>query len=665
MRDEKNANGNYDNYSAKVGRCLGGSSCTIVDDSEQSEDDVLLYECIVKRCPENEDEFCGHCVESLGDLNIDLLDTENGGIDCGDSERAYSIKCRDGYADCDGELRNGCETNLKSDVSNCGACNVECETGLYCSSGVCSGECLKPLEICRDRTNTVICVDTKNDGEHCGRCKNSCYSNVNDGVLSTACHSGECAAESCRVGYYLYSNECKPDTLENCGREKNECNVENAKNLCIAGNCYFICNNGYYQSGQSCILENENNCGKEGVVCSVENAENSCKNGKCVFECYPRYRRENNGCVENSTAECGAAGLSCKDAMPGWAEGDCIAGKCVARLCEANYMLYNDACIANTEWHCGPNGYDCRVYENTHTVRTRECSEVGVCELSCNTGYVNDDRVQRNGCENCDTNYCRDGLICVALGSNIYHCERCSNECPLPANADSRSCDNNRCEYTCYNDYCKYNGGCDPKQTSTSNCGACGNVCPSAPTNGYRTCNSGICGFECNSGYCKYGTSCVSKQTDLNNCGTCGNKCNSSPTNGYRTCNSGICGFECNSDYCKVGSRCVSKQTDLSNCGACGNVCPAAPTNGYRTCINGICGFDCDSGYCKFGNSCVSKQTDVNNCGACGYSCPSKPSATVKCVSGKCNYICVSGNHNCGTNTNPQCVATSIPCDGT
>lgn len=37
--------------------------------------------------------------------------------------------CKDGWADCDGNLENGCEVNLLVNGANCGACGHACETG--------------------------------------------------------------------------------------------------------------------------------------------------------------------------------------------------------------------------------------------------------------------------------------------------------------------------------------------------------------------------------------------------------------------------------------------------------------------------------------------------------------------------------------------------------
>jgi hypothetical protein len=45
--------------------------------------------------------------------------------------------CNSGYANCDGNVVNGCEVNTLTDFNNCGACGVHCAAGQSCSAGVC------------------------------------------------------------------------------------------------------------------------------------------------------------------------------------------------------------------------------------------------------------------------------------------------------------------------------------------------------------------------------------------------------------------------------------------------------------------------------------------------------------------------------------------------
>ncbi len=62
--------------------------------------------------------------------------------------------CSPGFADCDGDPANGCETNTQSSVEHCGACGVACQSGPYstpvCVAGACSAQCEDGFENCND-----------------------------------------------------------------------------------------------------------------------------------------------------------------------------------------------------------------------------------------------------------------------------------------------------------------------------------------------------------------------------------------------------------------------------------------------------------------------------------------------------------------------------------
>ena len=73
----------------------------------------------------------------------------NGKIDESDSYPLYNgsgvcqagalkvESCNSGFENCDGEPKNGCETNLNSDSGNCGACGNACSEAEFCAQGLC------------------------------------------------------------------------------------------------------------------------------------------------------------------------------------------------------------------------------------------------------------------------------------------------------------------------------------------------------------------------------------------------------------------------------------------------------------------------------------------------------------------------------------------------
>lgn len=95
--------------------------------------------------------------------------------------------CELGYANCDGDLTNGCETATgAADPTNCGACDRRCEAATQCCAGTC-------VDLARDPTN-------------CGACGNRC----NGGY----CDSGRCVVD-CRL-YAPGRANCDGDDTNGC-----------------------------------------------------------------------------------------------------------------------------------------------------------------------------------------------------------------------------------------------------------------------------------------------------------------------------------------------------------------------------------------------------------------------------------------------------------------
>ncbi len=60
----------------------------------------------------------------------------NAAATCAAGACAYA--CNTGFADCDGMTANGCETDVTSSASNCGACGRTCAAGVTCVAGACN-----------------------------------------------------------------------------------------------------------------------------------------------------------------------------------------------------------------------------------------------------------------------------------------------------------------------------------------------------------------------------------------------------------------------------------------------------------------------------------------------------------------------------------------------
>ena len=103
--------------------------------------------------------------------------------------------CPTGFADCDGDPSNGCETNTVTDVANCGACNTACgaantTSAPTCVKSTCVFACTPGFMHCS--TNPSQGCETTEDGSNCETCGHSCG--------GAACNAGVCGTIDIATG---------------------------------------------------------------------------------------------------------------------------------------------------------------------------------------------------------------------------------------------------------------------------------------------------------------------------------------------------------------------------------------------------------------------------------------------------------------------------------
>jgi hypothetical protein len=105
-------------------------------------------------------------------------------------------KCDPGFADCDGDIANGCELNITMDVDNCGACGKKCSAAppgmANCMAGACAFTCAGPPaslgHCCCPEANPGFCdcdgkpmngceINARIDVNNCGACGVTCGQN--------------------------------------------------------------------------------------------------------------------------------------------------------------------------------------------------------------------------------------------------------------------------------------------------------------------------------------------------------------------------------------------------------------------------------------------------------------------------------------------------------
>jgi hypothetical protein len=154
--------------------------------------------------------------------------------------------CAPSTADCDGDVSNGCETDIGADATNCGACGTICSydnASAVCVGGSCALEsCSRDFEDC-DQDLTNGCEANTNSLDHCGACDAVCdYQNATE-----QCGSGTCTFQGCEGDFAdcdgALANGCEVDTqsnLSNCGGCGQTCTYSNANSACNAGSCDFV-----------------------------------------------------------------------------------------------------------------------------------------------------------------------------------------------------------------------------------------------------------------------------------------------------------------------------------------------------------------------------------------------------------------------------------------
>ncbi len=227
--------------------------------------------------------------------------------------------CSPGFANCDGNSGNGCETNTVSDVNHCGGCGISCGAGGFCVNST----CMKPL------------------GSACtthGQCTSGFCA---DGYCCNTLCSGTC--ESCnqsgRQGF------CDPVPA---GQDPgDECAAQNASTCGFNGLCSGSRSCSYYASGTiaapaSCLsttLTLASTCNGSGSV--ISNGTQSC---------FP-YICSGTTCKTSCTipADC-SSGYTCSSGSCKKTQGNTCSSndECSSGFCSDGYCCDN-ACSGTCE----------------------------------------------------------------------------------------------------------------------------------------------------------------------------------------------------------------------------------------------------------------------------------------------------------------------------
>jgi hypothetical protein len=297
--------------------------------------------------------------------------------------------CATGFANCNNQASDGCETEIASDANNCGGCAAACQippsaAGAACISSKCYTVCAPSKTLCNG-----VCVDFAADPLNCGACAKACMKPAN---ATPACTYSMCGIGACDAGYKdcngMTSDGCESNSktdANNCGTCGKLCSaVPNATPYCGNGACSASCDTGYANCdanpNNGCevsVVADVSNCGGCGIVCAVPaNASPTCSATACGFSCQGNFadcdKSPTNGCEVNlstSVQNCGSCGKVCP--MPTNATAACNANVCGIGSCTGGFANCNnnaaDGCEINTQTdnnNCSMCGLKCATGKN-------------------------------------------------------------------------------------------------------------------------------------------------------------------------------------------------------------------------------------------------------------------------------------------------------------
>ncbi|AKF09433.1 hypothetical protein [Sandaracinus amylolyticus] len=496
----------------------GAPSC--VDSACSVACDTGYHACGDERCAADDDvTSCGASCETC-------VVPPNAAATCIDG--ACGFVCLPSFADCDGEASNGCEIDTRTDAAHCGACDDACTVANgtpACVDGACTiGACDPLFDDCNAMPEDGCEVDIGTTVSDCGACGDVCTTEH----ATAACVGGACSVGTCDATYgdcnTLPTDGCEVDldtTVDHCGTCGNVCSLANATPSCVGGACAVAgCDPGFADCdsapGNGCEIDTRTtleHCGGCGDVCEIANGSEACVNGACaVAACDPGFGdcdgNAENGCETNvltSVTSCGSCGNACD--LPNAVEV-CVNGGCAIGACEPGFMdcdgLPTNGCETNTQSsvdHCGGCGNVCDL------ANAGEVCVAGSCQIAvCTPGFGNCDGQASTGCE-------------TSTQTSLAHCGGCNNSCSVANGAPG--CTNGTCTVLgCNPGFADCDGaagtGCERNLTSDpQHCGTCGRSCATQ-------CVGNVVATSCGGGNCAI-TACAPGFQNVD--GACSNGC--------------------------------------------------------------------------------------------------------------------------------------------
>lgn len=545
---------------------------------------------------------CSACIPGQGCLTP----SDCVGNDCTAGKCAQS--CAAGTGNCDGNATNGCETNLRTDAEHCGDCSTVCSlsnASSSCQAGACRvASCTAPFDDCNGDPKDGCEVNTKTDVDNCGACAAKPCPTLNGKAYCADSTCGITCTENFADCDGQGGNGCEKDVsrdVNNCGACGKQCtagagktpwcrNGQCGETTCAAGrgDCNGDPDDDAAHGGCETDFKTDiDSCGSCGNACAIAGGDAQCSSGTCAIkkcnaglaDCVGGYA---DGCETNTNtdiANCGVCGKTCNapGGTPECVSGACDIKTCTGALADCNGVL-TDGCEINTatsQTHCGACTGDNTNCNGIFANATAHCANSACVFDGCGTDQANCDTVLSNGCE-------------VNLKTDKNHCGNCSTACATTG-ASSTSCSAGACAPLCTGTRlaCStpQNGCTVDAATDANNCGGCGKVCAtgSAAHVTANTCGGSVCKPSCASNYADCDSipqnGCeLSVANDKNNCGGCNVVCGTAHTVSTN-CSAGACAPNCSAGWKNCGAPadgCNVQLGTTANCTKCGESCSGA-----------------------------------------------------------------------------------------
>ena len=312
--------------------------------------------------------------------------------------------CASDFGDCDGNATNGCEADLRSALAHCGACGMACASTpnslVVCAARSCLRVCATGFADCDGNVTNGCEVDTRTSNTHCGGCGRAC----NPMGGSGSCVAGSCTVTACMTGRAdcdaLPGNGCEVDvttSTDHCGGCNARCATRaNARTSCAAGACNYTCEASFADCDGSpstgCEVDTRSSvahCGGCNQACAARaNSTATCAAGACAYACVAGFAdcdgNPSNGCevdTRTSASHCGACGRACSVAN---GTAACVASACAVASCRADFANCDnnpangcEAQLSQTNAHCGRCGNACPGGQSCYA---------GSCSVTCSNG---------------------------------------------------------------------------------------------------------------------------------------------------------------------------------------------------------------------------------------------------------------------------------------